>query len=732
MNNKILVDGLDGIFDGICDKLVKNSTKEFNLKNDKLDNIEELFNVFEFNNLKIKNRFAFINLNDNFLFENGYPSDLFFEFYENISKSNVGLICTGGCYVAPFGKDLKDVSVIKEDEKSIELFKKLTKRMHTKGAKIFLTLKPIYGRADNKNRFINIFNYSASFNKNFYESKMPCVRLSDVKCSVMIDEFAKSAMLAKKSKFDGIFIDGSLFNLIGEFSSKEFNKRKLGYYLNVTDFSLKLIKKINNQVQNYNILYNFTFASLISIFFKKSAKSIHSLKNIASELKINEIFEFIIKLVGCGVDGFVFSFGTYENEFLSNFNQFEQEGLFFTFYESIKDAIINTKLKNKFNNNVVIIYNDNFNDIGKVSGLVQNNKIDMINITKQVYADNNYLNKIKTQNIINLCIKCSHCNNISQNYNSVECLINPNTFGKSLSKSVSRTNNNVAVIGAGLSGIICSNYLAERGFNIDVYEAGSSINKNGKVNEIFGYDELMKNYNSYIENVFAKNIKSKKINLFLNDKFVSNKTGIDNYSAIIVATGFHEKFLEVSGAVLKNVKSIYEVLSSKKTLANNNSIVILARSELSIKLAIYLLTQNKKISIIFNSFDILTTLNNANLTYYFYVLSKLRAKIFFNAVIRKIEEDFVELIINNKIKGDNYLAIALNVRSGKKYPYEGKVKSIDSDLFIYEPELYSNNKLYYDLVTNKFPGELYLIGNALQISTLDEDIKSAYYVAKNL
>jgi hypothetical protein len=54
------------------------------------------------------------------------------------------------------------------------------------------------------------------------------------------------------------------------------------------------------------------------------------------------------------------------------------------------------------------------------------------------------------------------------------------------------------------------------------------------------------------------------------------------------------------------------------------------------------------------------------------------------------------------------------------------------DLFIYEPELVPNNKLFYDIVSSGYTGKVFMIGNALQISDMSDIINSAFFVAKNL
>ena len=80
----------------------------------------------------------------------------------------------------------------------------------------------------------------------------------------------------------------------------------------------------------------------------------------------------------------------------------------------------------------------------------------------------------------------------------------------------------------------------------------------------------------------------------------------------------------------------------------------------------------------------------------------------------------------------NILSTAINLKSNSVLRKNNKLVLIDYDCFVYEPDLTSNNKLYYDIVSSGYTGELYMIGNALKICDDAECVKSAYFVAKNL
>ena len=74
----------------------------------------------------------------------------------------------------------------------------------------------------------------------------------------------------------------------------------------------------------------------------------------------------------------------------------------------------------------------------------------------------------------------------------------------------------------------------------------------------------------------------------------------------------------------------------------------------------------------------------------------------------------------------------MNMKSKINYKHISELKLIDASLFVYEPELQPNNKLFYELVKNRYKGNVYMIGNALEIGDLYSDIHSGFYVGKNI
>lgn len=709
---------------------IKNKLICFNKRINKQDSLinKDLFESFEAMEIKFKNKFCIMNLTDNFMFYKGQvKADKMLDFYKKLQSSNVGLIFMGGIY--PILPGSKQEAIINDEEITLKTYRDFTSQIHLDGTKIFLTIKPNFGRVSSVDKFINIFPYSASFNPSYNDYGIRCVRISDGKCDELINEVVRLTSFANNANFDGVLIDGSINNILGELSSEEFNNRHFGYYASAYEFALKMITKINAYNPSYPIIYKINLQTFVYDIFKNNTKKINSLKEIKNSTNYLNQLELLINLIKSGVDGFVIEFGLKECEFVNEFDSFEDEFLYYGLYLEIKKHFESIGLKNKFNENVVIIYKDNINVYETNYNL---NEFSFIDITKNIYSDLNCLNKEKAQNNCKLCIKCNLCNHFAEKYGTIECLINPILNNFKPKTILEKDKKPIAVIGAGLSGIVCSLTLAERGYNIDLFEQGDTVNKSNKLNEIFNTDIYLKQFNAFLDKQLNKFENNKQINIKFNTncKFYANN--YNQYKTIVIATGFKEMLPNIVGANQKHVVSIYDALRSRKTFTNVENVAILVKSELGLKLGIYLATINKNISLIIGNFNFMFNIPNINLTHYLYLIENLNIKTYLMSHVKKIHEDSIEVVVNSYLKNKNVTAVILNSKSKQKYKFTPQIKTIDADIFVYEPNLVSNNKLYYDIVKGDFKGEIYMIGNALKIGSMYDDILSGFYVGKNI
>lgn len=696
--------------------------KLFNANSDKICNLDKNSILFECDE-KFKNKFYFENLNDDCFFDKSGAKDDFVGFYKRITKTGVGSIILGGINMWQNKKENNGIARISLDEKIISKFKQITFFAHSSKAKVFLKVNAGLGR------FFNVeSNNQIKYGSNFCfapENKQKITfRINDNKCNELVNEFKKIAMLSSISSFDGMVIDASFSNVIGELSSQEFNKRIFGYYSNTNDFLTKALKDVDKN--NKLIILKFSVLSLF-VFNKTDANLCKINESMFSEGKLFEDFKKYIEL---GVDGFEFVFGRWENSFLEYFNSFQEELLFKSFITNFRNYLNDNQIKNKNGEDILIFYHDNFSNFSNLETLVKENTINLIDVTKNIYSDLNFLNQSKNANLIKNCLKCSYCNKLSKEKQKIECLINPFLIDFETIITTNKSSN-VAVVGSGISGLICALTLAKRGYNVSIYEQEKDLNPIGKLTTIFKFDKTLLEYFQTIENEINEMMKLKRITTCLNQKFTANKETINNFKSIIIATGFKSKFLSVSGAVQSHVLNIYDALKKEKLLLSKKHIVIYAKSILSLKLALFLAVNNKNISIVIKDIKLFNLNKNADLFYYFYILYRFNVKTYFLSRITQINEDNIDIIINKNLK-PNKIKTMLDIFSNSKINHENQLINIDCDLLIYEPETIPNNSLYTQIVNNGYKGEVYLIGDALENLNLAENIKSGYFVGKNL
>lgn len=725
MNNKIKS---KNTCEGIKDKLICKEQRD-----DKSTSFcdDFMFSNFEFCNLDIKNHFYYENLSNIDCRLVSGPEKLE-NFYTNIVSSGVGMVFTGAYFDRKFGFNGEKYSVFcVENTTEVKKFKEFTSKIHSYGTKIFLTIKPFAGRSVKK-RNKNWVNYSASFNKYYYDSNMTCMRITDGKCREIIEVYSDIAEFSKKAGFDGIMIDATVSSVFGEMSNQNFNRRVFGYFSDTSEILLASIKKCKEKVGDFPIILKTSPYICISEIFGEQSKNIVTLHEVAKLKKPFSLESFLVETVKYGIDGFIFNFGTKENEYLTNFLPYEETNLFLDFYKSVKMIIDKFKLKNKFGQDVGLFLHDNVLWNNKLHKMLSSGTVISVDITREILANKNYLTNQKMQKTSISCVKCGICDDLSDNFAKVECLVNPFLNGLNLRKVENSNLKPIAVVGAGLAGMYASYILTKRGYSVDLFEENKALNLTGKSCCVFNFDKEIAGFYTILEQILQENAKNNKMHIYLNKRFIAKKSLYNNYSCVVIATGFHERFLNVRGAILKNVKSIYEVLKDESIFEEHNSIIIYAKSELSIKLAMYLAKNKKKVGIIFQDLNVFKNLPNSKITYYVFALSKLRVKVYYEARPKRIEEDCVEIILNQKTLNIDSMVLLLNALSGQTYPYLDIAKEIDCDLFVYEPEIYSNNRLYYDLVKDGFSGELYMIGNALETGTMLDDIKSAFFVANNI
>lgn len=668
-----------------------------------------------------KNSLYFENLNDSEFFDATGAKPEFNLFYKRIIKSGVGTIVFGGLFLGDKKTNQKARLTLNDNTK--DAYKEIVKYAHSSGSKIYLKVKSCWGRFMDIKCLSKNYKIASNYGVDPENKQRILIRASDNCCAEIVNDFARISMLASCVNADGIIIDATYSNLIGEMSMPEYNKRVFGYYSDVDDLLNKMLKIVHSH--NTQIILKISIDTLFE-FNNKNANRDKINRNFDKFKTFERLFGFIKR----GVDGFEFIFGTRENEFLSIFNEFENELIYKSFYSDFRNYLNTNNIKNKFGEDVIIFCHDNFIDFNQASTLVKNNIVNLINVTRNIYSDTkfikNYLNKKLSLN----CIKCSNCDKISHFKNKIECTINPHLTDFNFISSDNK-NQLVAIVGSGISSLICALTLISRGYKVHLFEQKNTLNPIGKLTTIFESEISLKNYFSQIENKILNYQEKGGIKIFTETKFEATNENLNTYQSIILGTGFKTKLLSITGAVQSHVHNIYEVLNNESLIARHNKIIIYAKSILSLKLAIYLCKLHKNVEIIIKDTQFIIKNKNANLLYYFWNLYQNGVNIYFNSRITKINGDNLDLNFDRNLDKNSISSLYKILSNENKQPVNTLINT-DCDLLVYEPEIIPNNNLFTQIVMKQYKGEVYLIGNALENSEFEDIIKSGYFVGKNL
>ena len=172
---------------------------------------------------------------------------------------------------------------------------------------------------------------------------------------------------------------------------------------------------------------------------------------------------------------------------------------------------------------------------------------------------------------INTCIACNQAclDHVFEN-KMASCLVNPLACNETeFEFTMASWKKKLAVVGAGPAGLSFAVYAAERGHEVDLYEASSQIG--GQFNmakKIPGKEEFVETLR-YFKNMIELN----GVNLHLNKKVSADELLTGQYEEIILATGVSPREVDIPGIDHPKVLSYIDVLQEEKTVGKKVAIV---------------------------------------------------------------------------------------------------------------------------------------------------------------
>ncbi len=468
--------------------------------------------------------------------KNGY--ERMAAYYGERAKGGVGLIVTGGIApnsagtVAPFSSKLTD-------QRTANKHKVITQAVHKHGGKIALQILHTGRYA------YHPFAVAPSRLKSPISPFRPWA-LSKRGIQKTIRDFGKTAKLAKSAGYDGVEIMGSEGYLINQFIAAKTNKRTDewgGSYENRIKLALEIVRKVRQEAgEDFIIIFRLSMLDLV-----EGGSTWEEVVMLAKELEKSGV-----SIINTGIGW--------------------HEARIPTIATMVPRAAFTWVTKKMMGEvNIPLITTNRINTPEVAEEILANGHADMVSMARPFLADADFMNKAEEgrEDEINTCIGCNQgCLDHIFSRKVATCLVNPRACSEvDLNYTPTTKKKNIAVVGAGPSGMASATVLAERGHHVTLFEAS------GEIGGQFNIAKQVPGKEEFYETIryFKKQIELTGVNLQLNKKVGADE--LANFDEVILATGITPRKPNIEGIDHPKVLTYIDVLRDKKEVGKKVAII---------------------------------------------------------------------------------------------------------------------------------------------------------------
>lgn len=356
--------------------------------------MKTLFEKAKLGNILLKNRFVRSATWENMTTEDGHLTKELYDLYENLAKSEVGLIITGYANTLKEEQPNHGMMGIYNDS-FINEYKKLTELVHKFDSKIVMQVA--YGGTKTTYNVGKRLIYAPSEIAERGTGVMgKAMTKEDI--DLVVNAFADAAKRIQEAGFDGIEIHGAHTYLINQFLSPYYNKRTDEYggsLENRMRFLVEIYYKMREKVGN-------DFAILVKLT---------SSEFFEGGLTFDETRLICKKLEAIGVDGIDISgniHGKAKSMVGEEFDGYklQEEGYFLEYAKIISEEV-----------KIPIMTVGGFKDINKIEKILNESNIEFFGLSRPLLAEPDLIKRWKAGDRKKAsCISCSKCRTDEGNY----------------------------------------------------------------------------------------------------------------------------------------------------------------------------------------------------------------------------------------------------------------------------------------------------------------------------
>lgn len=660
---------------------------------------QKLFTPVKIGNCTIKNRFSMapmgpLGLSDS---EGGW-NQRGIDYYTARAKGGAGLIITGVTFSDCKVETQSMPNVPNSTYNPVHFVRtsrELAERVHAYGSKIFLMMSGGFGRVTIPTNLGEFPPVAPSAIPHRWLDKI-CRPLTVEEIHSIIKSFGDGAYNAKRAGFDGVEIHAVHEGyLIDQFATAMFNWRDDEYggsLENRLRFAREVVEEIKSRCgEDFPVSLRFGLKSMIKDW-RDGALPGEEFEEKGRD--IEEGLEAARLLVSYGYDALDTDVGTYDAWWWTHPPMYQEKGLYRKYCRMVREVV-----------DVPILCAGRMDNPQMALESIENGDCDLINLGRPLLADPDYVNKLRAGRVdeIRPCISCQEgCMGRIQFFSALNCAVNPQAARERVTayEPITRPKK-VLVIGGGVAGCEAARVLAIRGHQPELFE------KNGELggNLLPGGAPAFKEDDLELARWYGRMLEKLGVPVHLNTEVTRDMVLEGGYDAVIVATGSTPKRFSLGDD--DRVYTAEEVLLKKKDPGART--VVVGGGLVGCETALWLAQCGKQVTVV-ETLPKLMAVNGPLCSANKEMLERL------------IPFHGIETICGAKVTGYRDGVLSADTAEGSR--------QISCDSVILAVGYRENNRLYQELEF-EVP-EIYLLGDARQVSNIMYSIWDAFEVANHL
>ncbi|GDY78940.1 NADPH-dependent 2,4-dienoyl-CoA reductase [Streptomyces avermitilis] len=471
----------------------------------------------------------------------------------------MGLIVTGGIAPNDAGRPYEGGAKL-TTEAEAEQHTAITEAVHREGGKIAMQILH-FGRYAYHQDLVAPSALQAPI------SPFPPHALTDAEIERTIDDYARTARLARQAGYDGVEIMGSEGYLINEFIATQTNRREDrwgGSYENRMRFPVEIVRRVREAVgEDFIIIYRLSMLDLVP-----------------GGSSLDEVITLAQAVEAAGATIINTGIGWHEAR-IPTIATSVPRGAYAWVTKKVMGAV-----------SVPLVTTNRINTPELAEQLLAEGHADMVSMARPMLADPDFVAKAVAgrPEAINTCIGCNQaCLDHTFGGKITSCLVNPRACHETeLILSPTRLRKRVAVVGAGPAGLACAVSAAERGHDVTLFDAASEIggqlNVARKVPGKQEFDETLRYFRTQLE--------QHGVDVRLNTRVTSEQVAA--YEEVVVATGVSPRTPEIPGIDHPSVLGYLDVLRDGAPVGDR--VAVLGAGGIGFDVAEYLTDSGDKAS----------------------------------------------------------------------------------------------------------------------------------------